>query len=70
MVRTVKKLYYSLLFYSVVTLTSTQMVIGNIEHVANSKEPALFFAILQCGNTNFNFKGHFAIVSDHLSCSQ
>ena len=43
MVQAVKKLHYSLLFYSVVKPDSTQMVFGNCEHVANSKEIVLFF---------------------------
>ena len=32
------------------------MVIGNCEHVANSKETVLFFAILHCDPTDFNCK--------------
>jgi len=37
------------------------MVIGNCEHVANSKKSALFFAILQCGQSNFNCNGHLVL---------
>ena len=61
MVQTVKKMHYFLLLYDVVKLTSTQMVIGNCEHVANSKETVLFFAILYCGPTDFNSKGHLVL---------
>ena len=62
MVRTVKKLHYSLLLHNVVTLIVTQMVSGNCEHVANLKETVLFFAILQCGSNI-----HICIVSlEHI----
>ena len=37
------------------------MVIGNCEHVANSKEIVLFFAILHCGPTDFNSMDHYVL---------
>ena len=61
MVRTVKKLHYSLLLYDVVKLTSTQMVICNCEHIANLKKLCYSFGNLHCGPTDFHSKDHYLL---------